>query len=424
MDNNRNTSTNSEEIIFYLDIITDFIKKKTLLKAIDSFIEEKSELNKKVTYSLVLFQQGKDLFTLYDKNAENLINTINELWDEKDEEQSYFENGLYEILAHIFKRSRKESKIYQVIIFSDSVSNLSDEYHTALYNLILKAKNFSTKINIIRLGEEKFYEDDVKLKVITSETFGATLYCNDRKNLNTYLNSLVKAQENVNILETEVNRILEEDYTFYEKLATDLISISPEDETICVICEEEICPICETYSDEVHKCYNCNAPFHSCCAAEYSITNKIGFPNIFRCPRCGALLKLDKDFVETIIKEMAKETQEEKEEPERYRIPEEYIPEEDFIEDQHEMKSQKFTPLKKKVKVGGFFGTEIDISTLNSSSIQENATEMIQNKDQEEISISSLKPPRSKISLKLCPICGATVKESLYCPVCGSKIDK
>ena len=66
----------------------------------------------------------------------------------------------------------------------------------------------------------------------------------------------------------ESNKISQDEHTFYDKLATDLISLSPEDQKKCILCEQELCPICEAYSDEVHKCYNCNGPYHSCCATE------------------------------------------------------------------------------------------------------------------------------------------------------------
>lgn len=428
MDINDERLPNSEEIIFYLDLCSDFMKKRTLLKAIDSFMGEKNEFSGNISYGLVLFKREKDIFSIYNKNPDYILDTIDDIWEERDENKSYFENGLYEILAHIFKRSRKDPKRYQIIVFSDSVSDLSDEYHSALYNLILKAKLFSTTINIIRLGEKKFYSDDVRLKIISSETHGATLYCDDRKNIDTYLNSLVKSQESINILKSQTQQILDDDYSFYEKLATDLISLSSDDENLCILCEQETCPICETFSDELHKCYNCNAPFHNCCAAEFSITNRIGFNNIFRCPRCGALLKLDKEFVDKILEEKLEEQEEETEEKRSPLI--EFYPQEEIIsqnDNKIEFNNSEKTPqipAKKKVRIGGFFGTEIELSSLNGSTKEDNQVDFRNNEEKEEkVSITSLKPPKSNIKLKLCPICGATVKQSIYCPVCGSKID-
>ena len=85
--------------------------------------------------------------------------------------------------------------MYRIIVLSDSPRSLSEEYNSALYDLILKAKHFSIYIDIIRVGDKKFYKDDVKLKVITSETFGGTLYCREEKQLKRYLSSLVGSRK-------------------------------------------------------------------------------------------------------------------------------------------------------------------------------------------------------------------------------------
>ena len=41
----RTNTVNSEEFIFYFDLITDFLKKKSLIKAINAFIKEKDKFN-------------------------------------------------------------------------------------------------------------------------------------------------------------------------------------------------------------------------------------------------------------------------------------------------------------------------------------------------------------------------------------------
>ncbi|MBY9005294.1 MAG: hypothetical protein KGD63_00890 [Candidatus Lokiarchaeota archaeon] len=400
----------SKEIIFYLDLSTDFLKKKILIKSIKSFIDGNDKSNK-CTYGFVIFKKGKEVFSVYDKEPSFIFERIEDIWEEKEEGISYFENGLYETLAHIFKRSRTYPKIYRIIVISDTPSTQSEDYHTALYNLVLKAKNFHTFIDIIRIGEDKFYEDDVKLKVITSETFGGTLYCNDSKQFPNYLNSLIRSKSEFNLIQSESSKILENEHTFYDKLATDLITLSPDDKNECILCEQKVCPICEAYSDEVHKCYNCNSPYHSCCATEYSIVNNIGLPYIFRCPKCSAILKLDKDFVDMVL--------EEKSETDKEEIEEDQILEGLIIKESEEDSEQDIPKIvQKKVKVGGFFGKEI---TINANSTKNRNNKPSENKN--SVSITALKPPRSRKSIILCSICGATVKDSLICPVCGSTIN-
>ncbi len=398
-------TSESEEIIFYLDLSTEFLKKKTLLKSIKSFSEGNNKANIDSTYGFVIFKKEKEVFSVYDKDTSFIIETIDDLWEEREIGSSYFENGLYETLAHVFKKSRTFPKRYRVIVFSDSPSTQSEDYHSALYNLVLKAKNFSTYIDIIRIGEEKFYDDDVKLKVITSETYGGTLYCSDNKQFSNYLNSLIRSKSEFNMIQTESSKISEDEHIFYDRLATDLITISPDDNKTCILCEQKICPICEALSDEVHKCYNCDGPYHSCCATEYSIVNNIGLPYIFRCPQCSAILKLDKDFVNMVL--------EEKSEDQMQAIEKEPAIEPSIDLDETDRGMQE--RITKKVKVGGFFGKEISVDAVKSNN-------EVGGQSEEKMTITALRPPKARKTIQLCSICGATVKNSHICPVCGSKI--
>ncbi len=440
----RSEPVNSEEFIFYIDLISDFLKKKPFMKSINSFIKEKEKFNTLASYGVVIFQRDDNPVNLYDlKDAESVLKTINNSWDSRENQQSYLENGLYEILAYIFRKSRITRKNYRIIIISDTPSKLSEDYYNALYDLLIKAKKFSTFIDIIRVGEEKFYEDDVKLKVITSETHGGTFYCPNEKLLPNILGSLIQNKKEFKVIKTsETEQILEEDKIFYERLAVDLISLSPEDQETCNICEQDLCPICEAHSDEIHKCFNCNAKFHGCCAAKYSIAKNIGFNHIFRCPQCDTLLKLDEEFVNIIYQEdleeefpdinldepTLEETVEKESEPEENL--EEIETQEEIIEDTEEIDEVEQEPPSppknsKKVKVGGFFGQEITITTKNvrKEKILENP-EIIED-TKKSASITTLKPPRKKrtATIKLCRICGATIKNSSVCPSCGAKVD-
>ena len=421
---------NSEEFIFFIDIITDFLKKKSLTKAISSFIKEKNKFNALSSYGVVFFQKDENPINDYDiKDSETVLNTINDAWDTRETDQSYLENGLYEILAYVFRRSREARKNYRIIIISDSPSKLSEDYYIALYDLLIKAKKFSAFIDIIRVGNEKFYEDDVKLKVISSETHGGMFYCQDEKLLLNILGSLTQNKKEFKILKSdEIDQVLIEDKVFYERLAVDLISLSPDDEEICNICEQELCPICEAHSDEIHKCFNCSAKFHSCCAAKYSLAKNIGFKHIYRCPQCETLLKLDEEFVTMVYEEeMEEEYPDVETEPAIIPEIEELVPEEP-IEEENSLGELKppvsATETTKKVKVGGFFGKEIEIK-LNKDSKSIAAIETPIEKTQKPVSITTLSPPRKRgaISIKLCKICGNTLQNTNNCPMCGAKVD-
>ncbi|MHA1986486.1 MAG: hypothetical protein ACW98D_07605 [Promethearchaeota archaeon] len=428
-------SINSEEFIFYIDLISNFVKKKSVLKAISSFIKEKEKFNALSSYGVVFFQKDENPVSEYNlKDSESVLKLINDSWESREIEKSYLENGLYEILAYIFRTSRKVRKNYRIIIVSDTPSKLSEDYYNALYDLLLKAKKFSAFIDIIRVGKEKFYEDDVKLKVISSETLGGMFYCTDEKLLQNILGSLVQNKSEFKVLKTEeIDQILGEDKVFYERLAVDLISLSADDEEICTICEQELCPICEAHSDEVHKCFNCNAKFHSCCGAKYSLAKNIGFKHLFRCPQCSTLLKLDEEYVEMIYEEDLEEQLpdiNEIEDLSELSQGETYPEEEQVIEEVAEEISSDISTVPppsestKKVKVGGFFGKEIEIKMKNDASTS-SATELPQEELEKSVSITTLKPPRKKreASIRLCRICGTTLQKTNNCPMCGAKVD-
>ncbi|MBA7639071.1 hypothetical protein ES703_46728 [subsurface metagenome] len=427
----RSDSINSEEFIFYIDIISDFLKKKSLMKAINSFIKEKDKFNALSSYGVVIFQKNENPINEYDiKDSDIVLNAINDAWDTRETAQSYLENGLYEILAYIFRKSRESRKNYRVIIISDTPSKLSEDYYNALYDLLIKAKKFSAFIDIIRVGNEKFYEDDVKLKIISSETHGGMFYCQDEKLLQNILGSLVQNKKEFNVIKTdETDRVLAEDKVFYERLAVDLISLSPDDEEICTICEQELCPICEAHTDEIHKCFNCSAKFHSCCAAKYSLAKNIGFKHIYRCPQCETLLKLDEEYVNMVYEEELEEEYPEIE-TEREISPksEELEYEQEQLEE--EISSEGLKPptppseATKKVKVGGFFGKEIEIKLKKESKPTAEAQQPIKGMEK-PVSITTLKPPRKRGlgSIKLCKICGTTLQNTNSCPICGAKVD-
>ncbi|MFX1298434.1 MAG: hypothetical protein ACFFD2_26710 [Promethearchaeota archaeon] len=437
-------TVNTEEFIFYFDLISDFLKKKSLLKAISNFIKEKDKYNALTSYGVVIFQKDENPVNSYDlKDPEIVLKTLEDAWETREDEQSYLENGLYEILAYIFRKSRDARKNYRVIIISDTPSKLSEDYYNALYDLLIKAKKFSAFIDIIRVGEEKFYEDDVKLKVISSETQGGTFYCPNEKLLHNILGSLIQNKKEFKVIKSEdIEQVLAQDKVFYERLAVDLISLSPDDQDLCNICEQELCPICETYSDEIHKCFNCNTKFHNCCAAKYSIVNNIGFKHIFRCPQCETLLKLDEEFVNMVYEEDLEEelSEIELEEPviedtltkdyEEEQVLEESEILEEPIKELSEEHLEELGPIPevstKKVRVGGFFGKEITIETKNSKVEQPFEIPKPIAPTEEPISITSLKPPRKRGSsaIKFCKICGATCGALVdTCPICGANLD-
>jgi hypothetical protein len=444
-------------------LIKDLLKKKILTKGIKSYIDSKNKFNLSNgiagTFGVVLFQDVSNPINIYDKpDSESIISAIDECWDSREVNQSYFENGLFEILAYIFNKIREKPMIHRVIIVSDEPSKLSEDYYNALYDLIVKAKTLSNIfIDIIRMGEKRFYDDDIKLKVITSETRGGAFYCNDSNHFLSILGSLVKNKEEMNVIkgDEEKSQVLEKDKTFYERMAVELITLSSEDENVCAICGQELCPICGAISDEIKKCFNCVTKFHNCCASKYSIANNIGFIHIFHCPKCDSLLKLDEDLVKTIYKEEQEEASQEidlskfvsEKRPARKAEDQEQVPSSESIE-LEEPESIESSIKLTKVRVGGYFGRDVMVAANSlkikkapensgpeikvaevdiKEKVHEAEKEIIREEkvyiEKEKLSITTLKPPR-KTTIKLCKICGNSCSYlSASCPNCGARLE-
>ena len=90
----------SEEYILFIDLATDYIDKKFLIKEIKSFIENKNTYGTDSSFGIVIFQEEENPITLYNsKDIASIIKIIEKKWDKRPKNQSYIENGLFEILS-------------------------------------------------------------------------------------------------------------------------------------------------------------------------------------------------------------------------------------------------------------------------------------------------------------------------------------
>jgi len=293
-----------EDIYFYLDLIKDLLKKKEIIKAVKYYIEEKNKVNIKGHYSLLIFQEeGNPIFITDKKDYRIITNSIDENWKLRPRKQSYFENGLFYIFSYIAETVRKKSKYNRIIIITDTPSDLSEDYQQALFSLVSKIKNFPTFIDIIRIseGDTRFFSDDVKLNLLSSETKGGIFYIQDKKEFSEIIKKLVKTKQFVSTFVDKPDRIKisKEDYAFYNHLAKSLKKPEDTQGLKCFLCNEELCPICTDVYDIPLICEDCNTPFHHCCITNHVINHNIGIPNIFRCPgpSCDVLLKIDEDEI-------------------------------------------------------------------------------------------------------------------------------
>jgi rubrerythrin len=441
-----------EDVFFYLDLTKEILKKKDIIKSIENYISEKKKVNIKGHYGLLIFQeQGNPIFITGKKDYDIITNAIDENWKNRPRTQSFFENGLFYIFSYIAEIVRKKSKYYRIIIITDTPSDLSEDYTSALFNLISKIKGFPTFIDIIRISEKnnRFFKDDVKLNILASDTKGSIFYVEDKKEFSLTLDKLLKMKQIVNIFtdkQTKV-KINKEDYRFYSQLAKNLIP-SPKDVPgiKCFFCNDEICPVCADINDIPLRCSNCGVSFHKCCITNYTIEHNIGIPHIFRCPNCDILTKINQD--EIVLPE----------DP-TIKSADEYI-EEEFREDtvsymdiykesldntlnqDLEQTENKIFPInddlysgrndneEKTVRIGGFFGKLYTVKKegdkiiyQRSSQSQENLAENYSPSNYKEKKI--WRPANyDKPNFYICPVCGHQINEKERyesCPSCGVK---
>lgn len=288
-----------ENIIFYLDITDGTVKKKEIVKVIVNFIKTKKKSNPLTLFGVLIIKDDKSpSFISNVGEAEEIIKKIEIDWKERNTDESFLENGLFYCLSQISEVATKQSAEHRVIVISDLPSNKSDDYQTALIELVKTVRFLPTYIDIIRLGEERFYSDDVKLRIITNHSNGGLFYCEDLKTLESVLLALTKSKRLAILNQPEGNIYIDEgNKTFYENLATELLTPENGEKGICILCNNEIIEDHSNSDMEFLKCYNCNSFFHKSHAAIYSFEQNIGLPHIFRCPRCDVLLKLDETTV-------------------------------------------------------------------------------------------------------------------------------
>ncbi len=449
-----------EEIFIFIDITTNFLKKKIILRGIKELIEKKKQINILTIFNLLLFKEDASPLLIMDKTSyREIIDILSENWNYRNK-TSLFENGMFLTLSEILKKAKKGVANYRIIVITDSPSEIPEEMTTTLFDLISKVKILPTFIDIVRVGDKKFYADDVKLKIITIETTGGMFYANSTNYFMNIMNVLAKNKQIPNVFVGEIKKQIQpEDKLFYEKLASDLLSPEPGEELTCTICNMPICPICLNKHDTPHKCFNCNTAYHECCAAQYSGLKNIGLIHIFRCAGCGTLLKLEESIVMEKIKNLEQlklieediETLEEKRgEAVKTPIPsssEEFISisSETEISDDNKAdliiingdKSKTFEDLvpsppppptiKKKIRPGGFFGPEIEIEEKQQQPQKEIKPQKYWSPTgstpSQISSITQLKPPKTKPTLRFCKICGGPIKgNDKACRSCGAPV--
>ena len=454
-----------EDIFFYLDLTKEVLKKKEVIRAIKYYISERNKTNIKGHYGLLIFQDaGNPIFITDKKDSDIIENAIEENWKTRPKKQSFFENGLFYIFSYIAETVRKKSRHNRIIVITDTPSDLSEDYTEALFGLVSKIKVIPTFIDIIRVSEkeERFFRDDVKLNILSSDTKGGMFYLSEKKDFITIIKKLIKSKKLVSTFEGQSDRIKikKEDYDFYSRLAKNLIPSNPNDVGLkCHICQEEICPCCADINDTLQICESCKSAFHYCCVTNYTIQNNIGIPHIFRCPKCDVLLKIEQDEIVSPYEDSAESVEEylEKEETTMDLVdePEQFVMEGSLQDSKQKLDSSAPETQKEKlntIRIGGFFGKSYTIKkegdkliyqkvSIPNGATKNNFLEKEKNITDKEHKLKKVEVPQywdplgkenrvntneERPSFINCPGCGTHISDKDTnkgsCPYCGHRL--
>ena len=173
-----------EQIIIYLDLSSKIISKKELTKAIDIFVRSKYEVNPHHQFSVFFFNEDQSPEIIENLNQPKLVKkAIEQAYKERAESSNFFENGLFFCLSSIAAAFLKQAITFRVVVISDLPSSKSDDYTEALMNLVETVRTFPTFIDIIRIGNQRLYKDDVKLRLISTLTNGGLFYVESAKEM-------------------------------------------------------------------------------------------------------------------------------------------------------------------------------------------------------------------------------------------------
>lgn len=324
---------NKENIMIYLDMTGDLIPRKKIAKAVEKFAEEKRKINPDTSFGIVLFEEDGNPHAIDDiSDIKELADVINKSWKSRNK-QSFLENGLMYCLSVLAEKASARKGTFRILVISDLPSDTNSELEDAILNLVEVVRVFPTFIDIIRIGNQRFYPDDVKLRLITVTASGGLFYGENEKDLESILNGLAKNKKLSDLLPEGGQAIDQSHVLYYEALASALVD-NDSPGPVCSICEAPDCNYCGSTTDIPKSCPQCGTNYHQCCAALYSWKMNVGIKHIFRCKTCTALIKLDENFVYATNNEHPPQEQEYDEE----------TVEEIFDDDEFQSKEEYFEP--------------------------------------------------------------------------------
>ncbi|MHA1683298.1 MAG: hypothetical protein ACTSUE_20330 [Promethearchaeota archaeon] len=279
----------AQDIVFYFDVSSEkgVVSNKAINAQVKKFINQTEKIQPNSNWGVVVFREGEDNPSFLESLVEDDEAIDLFLKDHlKFTAKSHpIEQGLMLATSYLVEAYRMTGgHVLRVIVISDGPTEGSNvDLVNALMNLLETIKYFPVYIDIIRVGDQRVYPDDVKLEFIKSATDGTLNYADSDSSFKKIMGELFSLQRQP----PEKLDIPEKYRDFYEGLCFNLAKSSAIFK--CGFCMKEKDP---TKGGPVY-CMNCGEHYHLRCA-EYHANNEYeGFRGIFRCVRCGVLLKMN-----------------------------------------------------------------------------------------------------------------------------------
>ncbi|MEX2683347.1 MAG: hypothetical protein Q6373_017355, partial [Candidatus Sigynarchaeota archaeon] len=173
--------------------------------------------------------------------------------------------------------------VLRMIVISDGPTEGSNVgLVAALMDLLDTIKYFPVFVDIIRVGDERTYPDDIKLRTIAEMANGKVYYAATDEAFKDIMDTLQRGSHDVFIkVAPPIDKRV-----YFEGLCWSMLETGIPG-AFCLACGKG------EQSGALLQCENCGAPYHGHCATEIALREFEAFPGIFRCKKCDCLLNTE-----------------------------------------------------------------------------------------------------------------------------------
>ncbi len=298
------TDFRSEDTLVVLALSPKTTRFETLLKDLETFFKTKQEADQTDRFNFVAFlKSGPTYLEDFSFNIALVMDQLEQVrkrWGEVN-----FAGGFFLGLTFILDVFKKVGgKTFRIIVLNDQsaphVKNVD-----IIYDLVKKVVDLPTFIDIVRIGI-KDPSDDWRLRELAKDSNGNFVKIESQKDLKKVLAILAqkKPLKSYGFGEDDVYKVkprTREEMMFYENMAEFFQPTDESSEHKCTICAQYEDPVLGTSASRV-TCPKCGSTGHLSCLAHWASKSTIGIPHVFRCFQCFNLVKLDKEFVGSVLK--------------------------------------------------------------------------------------------------------------------------